>query len=67
MAGVDSYFISILGYLAGLCHWNVVDKMNRRGLRMLPCGVTARILTTSDRVLPILTWMVQLVRNDEMR
>ena len=41
-------------------------RMKSSGLIMLPCGVPASSCTTSDRVLPILTWMVVSVRNEEI-
>ena len=41
-------------------------RMKSSGLRMLPCGVPASSCTTSDRVLPILTWMVLSVRNEDI-
>ena len=33
---------------------------------MLPCGVPASSATTSDKVFPILTWMVLSMRNEEI-
>ena len=45
---------------------SLTNRMKGSGLRMLPCVVPASIVTTSDRVFPILTWMVLSVRNEEI-
>ena len=42
---------------------SLTNRMKSSGL---PCGVPASSCTTSDRVLPILTWMVLSVRNEEI-
>ena len=45
---------------------SLMNKVKSSGLRMLPCVVPASSCITSDRVLPILTWVVLSVRNDEI-
>ena len=45
---------------------SLTNRMKSSGLRMLPCSVPASSWTTSERVLPILTWMVLSMRNDEI-
>ena len=45
---------------------SLTNRMKSSGLSMLPCGVPASSWTTSERVLPILTWMVLSVRKEEI-
>ena len=45
---------------------SLTNRMKSSGLSILPCVVPASSWTTSERVLPILTWMVLSLRNEEI-
>ena len=51
---------------AGVTGMSLTNRMKSSGLSMLPWGIPASSFTTSERVFPILTWMVLSVRNEEI-
>ena len=54
MAMSSAYCVTWQVWVTGM---SLTKRMNRNGLRMLPCSVPASSCTTSERVFPILTLM----------
>ena len=63
MAMSSAYYVTWQVWVTGM---SFTKRMKSSGLRMLPCRVPPSSCTTSDRVSPILTWMVLSVRNEEI-